>query len=138
VAADPSPSAGVDHQVRVLGRRKSERRRCNYDIGCEGTDGAFRGRLVNLSRTGALLHLANRQFQAANDADLVEVFSRIEAAFDEGMTIYFLHCKAAIQARLVRIARQNDDALTVVGCQFTRPLTDKECELLNVHKAPAR
>jgi hypothetical protein len=134
-----SPSSpGVDHQVRVMGRRKSERRNCAYAIGCEGTDGAFRGRLVNLSRTGALLHLANRQFQASNDADLVEVFTHIEGVFSEGMTIYFLHCKAAIQAKLVRIARQDDDALTVVGCEFGRPLTDRECDMLNVSKAPVR
>src|SRR5687767_396859 len=96
---DSSP-AGVDHQVRVLGRRKSERKRCTYEVGCEGADGAFRGRLVNLSRTGALLHLANQQFQASTDADLVEVFTRIQSAFAEGMTIYFLHCKAAVQATL--------------------------------------
>jgi hypothetical protein len=138
VAADSSSPSGVDYQVRVLGRRKSERRRCAHEVGCEGQDGAFRGRLVNISRTGALLHLANRQFQATNDADLVEVFTRIEGVFSEGMTIYFLHCKAAIQAKLVRIARQDDDALTVVGCEFGRPLTDRECEMLNVSKASAR
>jgi hypothetical protein len=137
VPFQPSPSRAVEHEVQLLGRRKSERRRCNIAVGCEGTEGAFRGRLVNVSRTGALLHLSNAQFRAEDDTALVEVFTRLHQAFPDGLTIYFLHCKAAIQAALVRIARQPDDALTVVGCQFARPLSDRECEMLGVSKATA-
>lgn len=138
MSTESSSRPDTDHQVRLLGRRRSERKKCNYDVGCEGSEGAFRGRLVNLSRTGALLHLSNAQFRATSDADLVEVFTRIQAAFPEGLTIYFLHCKAAVQATLVRIARQEDDARTVVGCQFLEPLTDRECELFGVSKTIPR
>lgn len=129
-------SPTVEHEVRLLGRRKSERRRCNIPVGCEGTEGAFRGRLVNVSRTGALLHLSNAQFRAESDTELVEVFTRLHQAFPQGLTIYFLHCKAAVTATLVRIARQPDDALTVVGCQFAKPLTERECEMLGVSRTP--
>jgi hypothetical protein len=116
----------------VLGRRRRGRVTAAHQVDCQGPMNCFRGRVLNVSRDGALVSLTHRRFKANKDLDLVDVAARLQEEFPEGLTLRFLACPVNVQASMVRLARLADDGATVIGCEFARPLTFPECRLLGI------
>jgi hypothetical protein len=116
----------------VLGRRRRGRIVTAHQVDCQGAISSFRGRLLNVSRDGALVCLAHRRFKASADVDLVDVATRVEEEFPDGISVRFLDVPLTLKAAVVRLSRREDDSATLMGVEFERPLTFQECRLLGV------
>jgi hypothetical protein len=103
-----------------------------HQVDCQGAIGSFRGRLLNVSRDGALVCLAHKRFKAGADVDLVDVAARVEEEFPDGIAVRFLDFPVTLQAAVVRLSRREEDGATLMGCEFSRPLSHQECRLLGV------
>jgi hypothetical protein len=125
-------SASDPIDKHVLGRRRRGRVTALHQVDCEGATNSFRGRVLNLSRDGALVSVAHRRFKASADLDLVEVAARLQEEFPDGFVLRFLACPVKVKVSMVRLARFSNEGATVIGCEFVRPLAFQECRLLGV------
>ena len=125
-----SPSPSPDKHV--LGRRGRRRISTMQQVDCQGVVNAFRGRVLNVSREGALISVTQRRFKAKTDLDLVQVTASLEEEFPDGLTLRFLECPVTLKASIVRVARLAEDGATAIGCKFERPLSFPECRILGV------
>ena len=116
----------------VLERRSEARVPLKYGVECEGASGRHDGELLDLSQHGALLAFMNPRFQAADDLALVAAAERLSHEFGVRMLVRFQGPAVALNARLVRTARDAQSRRTVVACVFDRPLSARECRLLRV------
>lgn len=116
----------------VLGRRRRGRIATTHQVDCQGAISSFRGRLLNVSRDGALVCIAHKRFKAGADVDLVDVATRVEEEFPDGIGLRFLDFPVTLQAAVVRLSRREEDGATQIGIEFTRQLTFQECRLLGV------
>ena len=91
----------------------------------------MQGRVLDLSRTGALIRLSDPTYCAPDDAGLFAVAGRLACAYPDGFTLRFVAAKLIARARIVRVAR-GPRGVTVIGCDFARPLEFRECRLLGI------
>jgi hypothetical protein len=116
----------------LLGRRRHGRRAVQHEVECANGRKCLVGRVLDLSRTGALICLSEPQFTAATDTDLFGVAGRLAFMFSEGLQLLFVHSKVVARARIVRVARREAKGPTVIGCEFSRALTFNECRVLGI------
>jgi hypothetical protein len=115
-----------------LGRRGLRRINTLQQVDCQGGVNSFRGRVLNVSRDGALISVVHRRFKAKTDLELVQVTQNLEDEFPDGLTLRFLECPVTVKASIIRVARLAEDGATALGCRFERPLTFAECRILGV------
>jgi hypothetical protein len=113
------------------GRRRHGRLLVQHEVECESGRRTLQGRVLDLSRTGALVCLSDPAYCARDDADLFAVAGRLACTYPDGFTIRFVAAKIQTRARIVRVAR-GARGLTVLGCDFGRPLEFHECRLLGI------
>ena len=117
----------------LLGRRRHARLAVEHAVECVAGSQALPGRVLDLSRVGALILLTDPEFHAESNQDLFTVAGRLALKYADGMQLQFTDARIQTRARIVRVAREEDRSTTVIGCEFARPLTFRECRLL---KAP--
>jgi hypothetical protein len=116
----------------LLGRRRHARLAVQHEVECCGASGSLQGRVLDLSRVGALVCLAQPEMRAKSDQDLFAVAGKLACRFASGLKVHFVRSDVWAQARIVRVARESARGPTVVGCEFGRPLSFRECRLLGI------
>jgi hypothetical protein len=101
-------------------------------VECVAPKETLLGRVLDLSRVGALICLSEEEYQASSDADLFVVAGRLATLFGEGVLLRFPDKKVHARARIVRVARSGTRGPTVIGCEFARPLSFPECGALRI------
>lgn len=127
----PLPAGAAELLQLFSGRRRGRRVACKFEVECRGKGAHYRGRMVNVSRVGALIGLRHRSFRAG-EAGLLAIVGRVHAAFPKGMLLTLNRLPVAIRAKVVRVAQEAAERYILLGCEFHRLLTAKECELLGV------
>jgi hypothetical protein len=132
MSGHPPLPAGAAEILRLFsGRRRGRRVAAEFAVDCHGRRGRYRGQIVNVSRVGALIGLRHRSFRA-REAGLLAIVARVHAAFPKGLSLRVAHPKVALRARVVRVAHETTERYVLLGCEFQRPLSSRECELLGV------
>jgi hypothetical protein len=126
------PSVGDPIDKHLLGRRSEGRVPVQHALECQGGRARHQAQLLDLSRNGARFTLLNPSFQAVDDDALVSTAERLSAEFGQRLTIRFVRHAIAINASLVRAARDPENGRTVVACSFVRALSPRECRLLQL------
>lgn len=116
----------------LLGRRRHDRMAVKHAVECVAGSHTVLGRVLDLSRVGALICLSDIEYQAASDGDLFAVAGRLATLFADGMLLNFGDTKVHAKARIVRVARRAARGPTVIGCEFARPLGFHECAVLRI------
>jgi hypothetical protein len=116
----------------LLGRRRHARLSVQHEVECTSASRSWPGRVLDLSRVGALVCLAQPEFRAKTDQDLFSIAGRLAFMFADGLKMHFVRSDLWARARIVRVARQSARGPTVIGCEFGRPLTFRECRLLGI------
>jgi hypothetical protein len=134
VAAVEPSNAGVAEIRRLFsGRRRSRRFDCERPVECLGRRVSYPGRLLNVSRLGALVSIAHEDFLPADsDGSLVEVAHLMRRRFPDGISVRIPGDAVRLVATIVRVARHPSEASSVFGCFFSRPLTRRQCRALGV------
>ncbi|MHC4223563.1 MAG: type IV pilus twitching motility protein PilT [Planctomycetota bacterium] len=130
-----TPASLVDH-------RAADRVQRILSAKLHGRQGILAGMVVNLSRTGALVTITDKRWNATpEDDDMGLVGLRIAAHFGEGLRIEFEEAGFTQEAEVVRITegKIGSDFASYVGIRFLPKLTDKQCASvgLNAAEAPA-
>jgi hypothetical protein len=131
----PLPTGAAEILKLFSGRRRGLRVASALNVDCQGKRTRYRGRIVNVSSVGALVGLRHRAFHA-REAGLLTIVGRVHAAFPKGMLLRVGRIRLALRATVVRVAHDPTERYVLLGCEFQRPLTPRECELLEV--PPAR
>ena len=132
MSAEPPLPTGAAEILRLFsGRRRGRRVACTLNVDCQGKRTRYRGRIVNVSSVGALIGLRHRSFHA-REAGLLTIVGRVHAAFPKGMLLRVNRIRLGLRARVVRVAHDPTERYVLLGCEFQRPLTLAECDMLNV------
>jgi twitching motility protein PilT len=121
--------------AEVEERRDAERLDRIFYAQVHGRHGSLRAMILNLSRTGALISIADPSFNATlAKGDLSMLGLRVAALFGEGMNVRFRQAPVTIEAEVVRIdeGRQGDSWVFSMGARFLRQLTPAECSVLGI------
>ena len=129
----PGPAGMAEILQLFSGRRRSARFHCEKAIECKGRTGRYHGRTVNVSRLGALLEIKDPEFlPVGSEGSLMEVAERVSAEFPHGVQIRFTHVPVLIEARVLRVAQHPTWGRAVLGCEFSHPLTRRQCTALGL------
>ena len=71
-------------------------------------------------------------FDAAIDYKRDDARARLDEEFPDGIAVRFLDFPVTLQAGVVRLSRREEDGATLMGCEFSRPLSFQECRLLGI------
>ena len=128
-------------QAHFAGRRGALRSHKSLRCRVAGPHGKFDGRLVDLSRSGGLIVIADRRF--ANGADLEQLMlytARVWHHFPEGLELQITDRGVSVVANIVRVRVDSDHARFPyqLGVHFRTELTADECDRLGVEDADDR
>jgi hypothetical protein len=134
VAAPEPSTAGVAEIKRLFsGRRRSRRFACERTVVVVGVRGSYPGRLLNVSRLGALVEIAHDDFLPADcEGSLIEIAGLLKDRFPNGITIRIPGDSVRLMATVVRVSPHASEPSSVFGCYFSMPLTRRQCRVLGV------
>jgi len=116
-------------------RRRGERLQKVLYARVHGRHSAYRAMVLNISYRGALVTITDPDFEiSAHEADLGLAGLRVASHFGEGLRLELLDPPLTLAAEVVRLseAKQGNEYLFWLGCQFEEPLSDEECAALGV------
>jgi len=123
-------------QAYFAGRRQSLRTCKFLDCRMKGNqDATFSGMAVDLSRTGALVRVLDRNFAEDHETEQLMLYTaRVWYHFDKGLEISFLDEAISAVADVVRVTGYcgRGSGLNLIGIHFRTELTDEECEQLGI------
>ena len=114
-------------------KRRGQRRLCVMGIEVTGATGTWAGRTVNISRNGALIEITDPAFcTAGREATLLEFATRALSEFKKSMIVRFEDVPLRVEASVLRVTRHPAAASLLLGCEFSRALTTRQCRVLGV------
>jgi hypothetical protein len=116
----------------LSGRRRHGRRFVQHEVECSNGRRSLQGRVLNLSCSGALVRLTALHLATKTDAEVFAVASQMAFMFSNGMALRFVRTDLLARARVVRVAREQGQGLSLIGLEFGRPLTFSECRKLGI------
>jgi twitching motility protein PilT len=135
------PAASVaERPANLIDHRAADRVQRIVSAKLHGRQGHLAGMVVNLSRTGALVTITDKKWNATpEDDDMGLVGLRIAAHFGEGLRIEFVEAGFTLEAEVVRITegKIGSDFASYLGIRFLPKLTDKQCASLGLNAAEA-
>ena len=128
-------------QAHFAGRRGALRTAKCVDCRIVGPHGSFRARLVDLSRSGALLTVVDATFATAEEREQLMLYmSRVWHQFETGLELQIESRGVRVVADVVRVEGRSDksDGFNDMGIRFRTELTDDECDRLGIEHADDR
>jgi len=128
-------------QAHFAGRRGALR--TEKSLGCRvaGPQGTFEARLVDVSRSGALIVITDRRFASGEDLDQLMLYTaRVWHHFPEGLELQIPDREVCAVAVVVRVKIQSGEERFPfqLGLHFRTELTADECDRLGVEHADDR
>ena len=128
-------------QAHFAGRRGALRTEKTAPCDVAGPLGNFQARLIDVSRSGALVVIVDRRF--ANDDDLTQLMlytARIWHHFPEGLELQIPERNVCAVANVVRVKVDSEQTRFPyqLGLHFRTELTAEECDRLGVEHADDR
>ena len=117
-----------------FGKRDTLRRAVSLSAAIQGRHGAFVATVVDISRSGVLLHIDDESFAPEDTANKLVAYSgRVLFHFEDGLRLA-LEGNVVIDADIVRLTSAVDDVLgrILLGVQFRQGLTDEQCATLGL------
>lgn len=138
------PEASVEEVEEILkeyfsGKRAAVRTYKFLDVRVKGRRGVFHGMAVDISATGMLLRIIDKDFAHAEEVDrLMPYTARVWFHFENGLDVAFDAGKFRAAADVVRVTGYcgRGRGLILIGCRFREPLTDEQCASLGIEAGP--
>lgn len=134
-AVDPRVSSSAMLLRKFFfGKRDTLRCVVNLSAAVQGRHGTFIATVVNISRSGVLLHIDDESFTPAETANKLVAYSgRVLFHFEDGLRIA-LEGNVVLDAEIVRLTSAVDDVLgrILLAVQFCEVLTDEQCATLGL------
>ena len=136
---EPAVDPGVASNAMLLrkfffGKRDTIRRAVTLSAAVQGRHGAFIATVVDISRSGVLLHIDDESFAPDDPSGKLVAYSgRVLFHFEEGLRIA-LEGNVVLDAEIVRLTSAVDDSLgrILLAAQFRQGLTDDQCATLGL------
>jgi len=117
-----------------FGKRDTLRRIVSLSAAVQGRHGTFIATVVDISRSGVLLHIDDESFAPTETANKLVAYSgRVLFHFEDGLRIA-LEGNVVADAEIVRLTSAVDDVLgrILLAVQFRATLTDEQCATLGL------
>jgi len=116
-------------------KRHGARTELTHRVEVEGSYGRFRAHLLDISRSGALLRIHDPRFAPARfQTDLMEISSRLQKHFDDGLALHLVDVSISCGGVLARVTKSDlgAGAPVLVGCRFHKPLSPQLCSIIGI------
>jgi len=128
-------------QAHFTGRRNAFRTEKSHECRVVGPHGSFRARIVDVSRSGALITIVDPGFATSEDCEQLMLYtSRVWHHFDAGLELQVESRSVRVVADVVRVTGQSGGGhgSNNMGIQFRTELTAAECDRLGAECADDR
>lgn len=130
VATPPTARRDREH---FAGNRRGSRHRLVLPVTCAGSSGRYDARILELSRTGAVVEMRDPGFLPADQRSSLLAFSaRVADECACGMRIAVSEPKLSLAARVIRTMQHPATAALLMGIEFVAPLTPAQCRMLGL------
>jgi hypothetical protein len=141
---EAGPDASTQQVEELLreyfsGKRDAVRTYKFLDVRVKGKRGAFRGMAVDISATGMLLRIIDKDFAAESETDrLMPYTARVWFHFESGLDVEFDEGKVSTSADVVRVTGYcgRGRGLILIGCRFREQLKAEQCRALGIDVGP--
>lgn len=133
-ALDPRADGPMLFRKFFFGKRDTLRRAVTLSAAVQGRHGTFIATVVDISRSGVLLHIDDESFAPAETGNKLVAYSgRVLFHFEDGLRVA-LEGNVVADAEIVRLTSAVDDVLgrILLAVQFTEPLTADQCATLGL------
>jgi hypothetical protein len=140
-AGPDTSTAEVEEILREYfsGKRDAIRTYKFLDVRVKGKHGVFRGMAVDISATGMLLRIIDRDFANTEETDrLMPYTARVWFHFENGLDVAFDGGNVRTRADVVRVTGYcgRGKGLILIGCRFREPLNGEQCTSLGIEVGP--
>jgi hypothetical protein len=102
-------------------------------VTCAGSSGRYEARLIELSRSGALVDMRDPRFlKSCLDSSLLSFSGRVVEEFSGGMRVGCAEPKLSLAARVIRTLQHPATGAYLMGLEFLTPLTPPQCRMLGL------
>ena len=143
-----STAPGMDSEIieKVLrgyfsGKRDAIRTYKFLNIEMQGGHGNFHGMAIDISRSGMLVRIMDPRFAGADEMEhLMPYTARVWYHFEGGFFASFSDTGVTARGEVVRVTGYcgRGNSLILIGCRFTTPLAEDDCERLSIEHAEDR
>jgi hypothetical protein len=128
-------------QAYFAGRRQALRTCKFIDCRLKGNEGALSAMAVDISSTGALVRVLDRNFAQEHETQQLMLYTaRVWYHFDKGLEISFLEGAITVVADVVRVTGYcgRGSGLNLIGIHFRTELTAEECDQIGIEHSDDR